>query len=352
MRRLRRFAVVAAIGAACLGPGVSSASATNVFVECPSFKVGQAFAFWDLVTGGVHCLIGTSGFGVTLEGSLEAQAQPNTMPVDFDEHGHVENSFDERAAMLVFPPTEPLRAIRGNLDSTDFTLAYDSHGRLTHLDAAGFTRAVSYDSVGRVSQLTITPGDTSTLTYTPAGQLASVTTPTESVTFTYDPLGRLSQIDGSEFSPWTFDYDAAGELTSYRIVRLGLPLEEDLTYDALGRLATETNVNPYGPTGFASYTYDSAGRIVDASGWQPTPASPFETSITYDAAGNLVATSTSGTFPSTMTFGYDASNRLVTHTDSEGGVGHYFYDSLGTSLASLLRRATSSISSTTRAPRR
>jgi HYR domain len=29
MRRLRRFAVVAAIGAACLGPGVSSASATS-----------------------------------------------------------------------------------------------------------------------------------------------------------------------------------------------------------------------------------------------------------------------------------------------------------------------------------
>jgi RHS repeat-associated protein len=107
-------------------------------------------------------------------------------------------------------------------DETGYS--YDSLGEIVSLTRPATTWATSgqitsysYDPAGNALTTSDPNGVTTTSTYTPLNQIASVSysgSAAHSVTYSYDANGnRLSMIDGTGTS--TYTYDPFGELTSY-----------------------------------------------------------------------------------------------------------------------------------------
>jgi RHS repeat-associated protein len=234
------------------------------------------------------------------------------------------------------------------------------------------TTKYTYDGVGRLLTTTDQAGLVTTKTYNAVGRLTSVADairPTANVTqYAYDLNGNLLQLQ-----------DAAGRVTSYeydrldrRIVRT-LPLgnSENYSYDAVGNLATKNDFNQNTTT----YSYDALNRLLskvpdsdlseptisftytqtgqrasmtDATGTTnyssydnrdrlKTKATPEGTlSYTYDVHGNVLTIASSNTNGASMTYTYDALNRLASAKDNriaaQGGPSTpttYGYDAVG-----------------------
>jgi RHS repeat-associated protein len=256
-----------------------------------------------------------------------------------------------------------------NLNTTGY--AYDKRSRLTTITypATGTqgatTTQYTYDGMGRQLITTDQAGKVTTKTYDAVGRLTSVKDGLNNTTnYSYDAGGNM-----------TFLQDAAGRVTSYQhdnlnrpVVRI-LPLgqSEVYAYDAVGNLATKTDFNglkttytydtlnrllskvpqsgtgitftytPTGqrltmtdPSGTTNYTYDNRDRLL-------TKATPEGTlTYTYDAHGNALTIDSSNTNGASVTYSYDALNRLASAKDNrvaaQGGPSSpttYSYDAAG-----------------------
>ncbi|MFF0308286.1 LamG-like jellyroll fold domain-containing protein [Streptosporangium sp. NPDC004379] len=141
--------------------------------------------------------------------------------------------------------------------------------------------------------------------------------------------------------------DARGKETTYRYTSAGDLAEQTspsglvtkFTYDAVGRMLTRTEVSEAHPTGATTtFTYDGLGRMLTQTG----PGVKNEvTGIThtarvayaYDADGNKLTETlsdlTGGDPERVTTYTYDASGRVETVTDPEGGVVRTTWDATG-----------------------
>ncbi len=174
------------------------------------------------------------------------------------------------------------------------------------------------DALSRLTTATIN-GDTTTLTYDPAGNLASVEDANSNTTVdTYDAVGQMTSTTDASGDTTTYAYDAAGNLVT--------STDPDgntttYTYDAQNRLTTTED--PL--TNLTTVTYDLDGRQQTL-----TDADDNTTTYAYDVAGNLVTT----TDPSsnTTTSAYDAAGELTSTTDRDRRVINYTYDAAGREL--------------------
>ena len=269
------------------------------------------------------------------------------------------------------------RVVASHLNSDPWTcMGYDSRGRLTSraIPAIGSSpaRTVSYtyavgsdplvtsvgdsagtvtttlDLLGRVVSYTDVWGKTTTSTYDQAGRLTDTSGPAGAQHSDYDAAGRpiTQKLDGATVA--TPGYNSSGELSS---VSYGNGTSGTIGRDSMGRTnALSWNQNGGSLLTSDAVTYSQSGRVVDQSidGTDPSTAG---TNFTYDGAGRLVnayvpghhyaygfdnascrgndtnRTSMSDYVSDAKTYCYDAADRLSASSDPQ--VGAVAYDAHG-----------------------
>ncbi|MGP4021731.1 LamG-like jellyroll fold domain-containing protein [Actinomadura sp. 3N407] len=234
---------------------------------------------------------------------------------------------------------------------------YDGLGRrIRASDGLGRTSKLGYDTLGRLAVAAdLKPDGTearsASYRYDVAGNLTGVTDPlNHTKTFAYDALNRLVEqvepVTDTKSVTTAFGYDAAGNRTRftdgrgnstiYTVNSLGLPesIIEPSTaahpapaqrtwtsaYDAAGN-----SVKITAPGGVVrERTFDAAGRILTESG-SGTPSPTTGRTFDYDAAGRLIEVNAAS---GTNTYGYD-DRGLLTSADGPSGTANWTYNGDG-----------------------
>ncbi|HET9173514.1 MAG TPA: RHS repeat-associated core domain-containing protein [Actinospica sp.] len=210
--------------------------------------------------------------------------------------------------------------------STDYrgdtsTFNYDATGMLTSQTqpisaSAAITVSYGYDLDGNRTALTDGNGNTTYTTFNSRGLPQTTTEPTTAA--------YTSAAD----STTTVAYDADGHAVT-KVLPGGVQLVN--TYDSMGDLTAQSGSGASAATATRSFTYDNAGRMVNAStaavgtqgsfGYQPATSEAFE----YDDRGLILAASGSA---GSAVYTYNADAQLATETDA-AGKSTYTYDSAG-----------------------
>jgi RHS repeat-associated protein len=194
----------------------------------------------------------------------------------------------------------------------------------------------AYNTLGELTQITDPLNHITTLTYTAAGLIASITDPQSNVTsYQYDSRGNRTIVKDALQNQTTFAYDSGSRLLS---ITYPGGSTSSFTYDYRGRRITATDQD--GKT--TTYAYDNADRLTSVTDaahnttqyaydtennlLSITDANSHITDFTYDAFGRVTKT----TFPSNYfeTYAYDADNNLTSKTDRKGQTIQYVYDAL------------------------
>ncbi|HSK78587.1 MAG TPA: RHS repeat-associated core domain-containing protein, partial [Thermoanaerobaculia bacterium] len=246
-------------------------------------------------------------------------------------------------------------------------LRYDLLGQLTEIeDALGNIARFSYTATGRmatatdatmrITQLAYEGGDlvsttdplerTVTMFTDSVGRLLSLTDPLGNrYRYDYDRLDRVTKITDPHGAFTTFTYDANGNLTQLTDAKGGVT---KFAYDAKDRVTTKTDpllktdsyiydgmdnlIQVTERTGkISTFTYDALDRLKTAEFGRTQQGASLtapDATVTYTwDAGNRM-TQAADTQDGTITRGYDALDRLVSETSPRGSVG-YAYDANG-----------------------
>jgi len=159
---------------------------------------------------------------------------------------------------------------------------------------------------------------------------------TTNYSYSYDGNGHLTQKrvyseEGTTLSDTRITYDALGRNATEINGTGASAMTTNYVYDCMGNLATQA-VKTDGDDFITEYTYDAMGRHVTAKG----PTTDFSSSdcpveiYKYDLNGNLVTRKSlvlSNLIYADTVTEYDALNRSIVVTDPEGCVRKTFYNS-------------------------
>jgi RHS repeat-associated protein len=214
---------------------------------------------------------------------------------------------------------------------------YDSLGELvsktrpsTTWASSGQTTTYTYDSAGNQLTSEDPNGVTTTNTYTPVNQLATVSysgSSSHSVTYSYDANGnRLSMTDGTGTS--TYTYDPFNELSSYEN---GAGNTVSYSYDGAGNKTAITYPLGSGATWATSHTvsygYDNADELNSVTDFKGNTinvgntADGLPNSLTLGASGDTISTTYDPTdSPSQVTLANSSSTLLqFAYSDTPSG---------------------------------
>ena len=260
--------------------------------------------------------------------------------------GHLASVTDPRNNILSYSYDAMGRVVsRTDQLGKSETFDYDVMGNLVgHTDRAGRLTTFTYDGLDRLKLMTFADNSTTEYTYTPLGRVSEIadsvagtigwtfdsfgrltgeTGPAGSVTYTYDAAGRQTTMTAGSQPTLTYDYDAADRLLSVtqgatvftyeyddagRRTRTTLPngVHTEYEYDDAARLLGLTYLNGTLPIGNVTYSYDAAGRRIEAGGSfarvvlpRPVGSTMYDVGnratqwgplqLTYDDNGNLVS---------------------------------------------------------------
>ncbi|MFG3291381.1 RHS repeat-associated core domain-containing protein [Streptomyces sp. NPDC048179] len=235
---------------------------------------------------------------------------------------------------------------------------YDDRGLLTGSNGALGTSTYRYDSLGR---LTYQQDSATSVSYGYSG-LEDVGDVHDGLTdasvfYTRDTAGQVKNITGSVPGEGTYypaqdlTYDGLGRLTSETITP-DAPFQDQkstlsYTWDKNGNLKTATRTGRYIAAGTTDYDYDEDNRLVRSS---TEGATPTGTDYTWDAVGNRTWTTPwSGTAHTptgqTTSAQYDERNRLTRSAVSGGDTTTYDWTARGTLAKTTTATASGSTSS-------
>ena len=255
----------------------------------------------------------------------------------------------------VYQVTDPL----GNTTTTAYDLA-DRVYTVTQPVSSGQYRVNvhTYDILSRPYQVSVGSGASAsaavasaavqvTYAYTLSGRQRSITDANNNLTGnTYDGFDRLSSTIYPDLTTELLQYDANNNVTQ-KTTRSGQTISS--SYDALNRVQTKT---PQGEAaGTVTYGYDYSGRMLQAT--DGSSSMPYEieydtagransftdqlgrnTKVAYDGVGNQTEvvwpTGTSGTGSYSVTYQYDALNRMqyVHEGGADNLLAQYSWDAL------------------------
>ena len=230
-------------------------------------------------------------------------------------------------------------------DGTESRTSYDVVGRvIAKIDQAGNSTRFDYDALGQVIAITDALGQVTSYTYDELGKALTQTDPAGRTTrFEHDLLGHrtkrvlpLGQVE-------TFAYDVAGNRSSktdfegntttyaYDVFNRLVGKTPDpglkqppvtFTYTAMGHRGSMTD-----SSGTTVYGYDSRDRLTSKA----TPRGRLD--YAYDSSGNLVSIRSSNANGVSLSYTYDALNRLASVTDGRVSAGSdtvtYSYEANG-----------------------
>ena len=241
---------------------------------------------------------------------------------------------------------------KGNrLSSTDplgnaTTYSNDSEGRVVSVtDAMGETTQFAYDgpdlvqvtdplartttfstglfgpSGGRLVTTTDPAGHVTQYQSNPLDQLTGIVDPVAGViTLTYDGDGNVQTVMDANHKATQFTYDNTDRLQTRKDPLLN---SESYQYDGNGNLTQFTDRRGT----IRTYSYDSLNRLTFVGyGMQPGPSYESTVNYGYDAGDRLISASDSLT--GTITRGFEGMDRLTSETTPQGSIG-YTYDAAG-----------------------
>lgn len=264
--------------------------------------------------------------------------------------------------------TTIITRLAGTSSAATVTLTYEpTYNQLTSItDALGHVLKLRYDSLGDLTELEDPLGNVSQYSYTAAGRVATATDATGNLTqFVYeggdlvqatdplgrtvmmftDPVGRLLSLTDPLGSRYSYDYDRLD-----RVKKFTDPLGAITTfaYDPNSNLTQITD----GKGGVTKFAYDAKDRLMMITDpllkmdnhvydgmdnlTQATERNGKTSTFTYDALDRLKTAeygrSISGsglTSPdATVTYTWDAGNRLIQAVDTQDGTITRGYDGL------------------------
>ena len=230
-------------------------------------------------------------------------------------------------------PTKVSAALVG-----ETSYVYDSQNRLIKQSSTdGTFQEYTYDERGLVSSLSTQAGRTDFIN-DKAGNpiLAGSYDPAQSYLAIHNPRGQLTRIRSAIGTELSFEYDAAGNTSSFVEGSTG---RFELGHDAAGNVISRKL-----PSGEVyRYEYDSRGLIARqadntgrAMNFERDPSGAITGFVSErgiwvravrDYAGRITSLRTSS--GKTRRFGYDSRGALVTYVDAEGKRKRVFYDELG-----------------------
>ena len=206
---------------------------------------------------------------------------------------------------------------------------YDAASRrIGAVDQANITNWFAYDGVGRLTAVTNALGAAqytwAQYQYDEAGNLTQQTDALNRITsFAYDSMGRRTKRTLPGLQAEKLGYDLVGNLildTNFN----GVVITNQ--YDALNRVTNRLSIGGYqvafvytndgqrikmtDPSGIYAYYYDKRDRLLT----NVTPAGTL--SYAYDANGNVTSISSSTANGTSVTYQYDALNRLTNVVDA------------------------------------
>lgn len=279
------------------------------------------------VTGFVDGAGGRTAYGYDDAGNLTEIAGPGSTAAGelaYDGPFHQVSSATDPAGSGGSFDYDDAGHLAGTVDPAGGEASYrhDGRGRLVEAtDGDGNTTRVDYELSHRVT-VTDPAGEVSSEFYDAAGRLAVVTDPDGHRThLAYDDLDRVTAVTDPQGRQTRFGYDAAGNVAS---VRDAAGNTTSYAYDPAGRLTARTD-----PAGAVDrYAYDGAGNLVSH-----TDRRGVVTTTAYDVLGRptrvAYGVDALGGAESTVTYGYDAADRLVEVNDSTSGRTRLTYDEAG-----------------------
>jgi RHS repeat-associated protein len=222
--------------------------------------------------------------------------------------------------------------------TTSFT--YDTNGnRITTTDPLGKTTSYSYNSAGQITSITDPLGNKTQYVYD-SGDLVQIIDPLgRTVNRFLDAAGRVVSATDALGGRTIWSYNAANQPTTTTDAKSNITV---FNYDPNGNLQSLTDANNH----TVSFTYDRMDRLATR-----TDAMQNIENYQYDGNGNLVrftdrrgkittyiydrlnrrtfagfGTQSGPTYESTITYAYDAGNRLTQTIDSTSGTVTRGYD--------------------------
>ncbi len=235
----------------------------------------------------------------------------------------------------------PTRIQYGTDKETKFR--YNSRGQLVEMQDWTGTTSFTRDTLGRLTKAKDPQGRETSYEYDAMGRRTGIVYPDGSrASFAFDKNDRLKKITDAAMRSASYTYDSAGNLTkavqpgntvSYTYDKNNRPVtverlfgvdtraNEQITYDALGRIKTHTGTSAVPEYAFSrSYAYDALGQLVSYSDGENTE------SYHYDALGNRTQKQADGI--TAAAYRYNAMNQLTAMTQAEETYS-YLYDSRG-----------------------
>jgi RHS repeat-associated protein len=245
-----------------------------------------------------------------------------------------------------------------SVDQDNFTVnyTYDTLGRLSQLtdNSNNLIVQYTYNNLGQLSRKDNGNGTYSTYAYDAAGNLTSIvnfanaTTVNSSFTYTYNLLGEQTSVTDESNNKTSYSYDTTGQLTG-----IALPGGQTIqyVYNATGdrtevinngtpTLYASNADNEITQVGSAIYTYDANGNlhnVTDSSGTTTytfndlnqlvSIAAPDGTSTAfqYSPLGFMVGTTANGTQTNFLVDPTGLGNILASYNGSGSLIAHYTY---------------------------
>jgi RHS repeat-associated protein len=205
-----------------------------------------------------------------------------------------------------------------NRTTTSF---FDGIGRLvTSTNSAGQTTRVAYNPLNQVTTVTDRMGNVTALGYDPNGNLQSVVDANQHTTqYTYENMNRVATRKDALLNSEAYQYDSAGNLTQFTDRRGKITT---FNYDSLNRRTfvgygtVMGNPNTYEST--VSYNYDAADRVTQA-----VDSAYGTISWVYDGLDDLLSETTPA---GAVSYSYDNAQRQISLNVPGQSVVNYAYD--------------------------